>query len=591
MKTKWKLFPVLMSLFVAPSLNAGETGTTLSAAGHWEGNIEIPATPLGVRVDLDRNGASWAGTIDIPVQALRGFKLTDAQVKDQAVSFKMAGIPGNPTFNGKLDNTFRTITGDFSQGGQKFPFKLERKAKTPVSGETPSRGIPGKGVVGHWQGSLKPTPVIELRLVLELTNSPAGALEGTMTSVDQGRTRITVSNVTTNEGKLHLEIKSIGGAFEGRLNDNGSEIAGDWQQSGSSLPLVFKRLAQVPVLYRPQEPKPPYPYKEEEVVVENKAAAVKLGGTFTIPAGARPFPAVLLVTGSGQQDRDEAIMGHRPFLVVADYLARKGIAVLRCDDRGIGKSTGNFANSTDSDFVGDALAAVDFLKMRPEVNRHRIGLVGHSEGGIIAPRAAVKSKDIGFIVLLAGPGLPMEDLLVRQGEDISRVMGVGPDDIRKHADLQRELFRLVREEKDPAVLQEKAQKVAHEQLAGLSEEQRKALGVSDAMLEKQLKGLQSPWFKELLTYDPRPTLKKVTCPVLALNGEKDLQVAAKENLPAIRESLLAGGDQHVRCEELPGLNHLFQSCTTGAVSEYSQIEETFNPRALELIADWIQKLE
>jgi len=587
--TTLAFFAGLVLSWAAANVTGQSAKAPSGPAGHWEGSIQLPTIPLQVRVDLETNAtAGWVGTIDIPVQGLRGFKLSAVEINQQAVSFKMPGIPGDPTFAGELDQLSEKITGSFSQGGQTFPFKLERKAKPAATGETPSRGIPGKGLAGYWQGSLKPMPIVELRLVLELTNAAGGSLAGTITSVDQGNSRFAV-NAATNEGKIRLQAMAIGGTFDGKLSDDGSEIAGDWKQAGASLPLVFKRLSSAPVFRRPQDPKPPYPYREEEVLIENKSADVKLGGTLTLPRGAGPFPAVVLITGSGQQDRDEAIMGHRPFLVLADYLTRQGIAVLRCDDRGIGKSTGDFAKATDTDFVEDTLAEVAFLRGRPEIDAKHIGLIGHSEGGIVAPRAAVKSSDIAFLVLLAGVGLPMEDLMVRQGQDIARVMGLSEEVIKKNTETQRELFRLVKEESDPATLRAKALDLVKGQLSGLTPEQRTALGINDAMVEKQIEALRTPWFRELLAYDPRPTLRKVTCPVLALNGEKDLQVAAKDNLAAIRESLLAGGNKRVECEELPGLNHLFQTCTTGAVAEYSQIDETFSPKALKRIADWILK--
>ena len=561
-------------------------------AGHWEGAVALPATELGVRVDLEKaNDQSWQGTVDIPVQGLRGFKLNPVGVDGAKVHFAMPNIPGDPQFAGHLSEDGKTLTGDFTQGGQKFSFKLERKPR-PVTrtGETPSRGVPGKGLVGHWQGSLKPMPVIELRLVLELTNGPSGKPGGAMVSVDQGNARVPITALTENAGTVHLETKSVGGVFDGKLNDDGSEIAGDWKQGGQTMPLVFRRLAQAPSLNRPQEPKKPYPYDEEEVTVENRAAGLKLAGTLTVPRGSGPHPAVVFITGSGPQDRDEAIMGHRPFFVLADHLTRQGIAVLRCDDRGVGKSTGNFAKATDTDFVEDTLAAVAYLRGRREIDPHRIGLLGHSEGGIIAPRAAVKSPDISFIVLLAGVGVPMEELLVRQGRDIARVMGAGEEVAATNAALQRALFRVVKEEQDPAEAEAVLRKLFREQLATLTDEQRKALGLSEAMLDGQVKMVLSPWFRELLTYDPRPTLRAVKCPVLALNGEKDLQVAAPENLAAIREALTTGGNQRVKTAELPGLNHLFQACQTGAVAEYGQIEETFNPAAMTLISDWIREV-
>jgi pimeloyl-ACP methyl ester carboxylesterase len=561
-------------------------------AGHWEGAITMPATSLGIRVDLERGSdASWQGTIDIPVQGLRGFKLNPVKVDGAGISFAMPGIPGEPQFAGRLAPDGRTITGDFTQGGQKFPFKLERKPRpAAAAGETPSRGVPGKGLAGHWQGSLKATPVIELRLALDITNSTSGKPGGVMASLDQGNARIPITALTEQAGTVHLEAKSIGGVFDGKVSGDGAEIAGDWQQGGKTLTLVFKRLTKAATLERPQEPKKPFPYDEEEVVVENSAGGVKLAGTLTLPRGTGPHPAVVFITGSGPQDRDEAIMGHRPFFVLADHLTRRGIAVLRCDDRGTAKSTGDFRKATDADFVEDTLAQVAYLRTRKEIDPKHIGLLGHSEGGLIAPLVATKSRDVAFIVLLAGVGVPMEELLMRQARDIALVLGSTEEMIATNATAQREIFRAIKTEKDPAAAEAAVRKVIREQTASMTEEQRQALGLSDAMLDTQVKMVLSPWFRDLLACDPRPTLKAVKCPVLAMNGEKDLQVAAKENLPAIREALAAGGNQKVKTVALPGLNHLFQTCQTGAVAEYGQIEETFNPAAMKLVSDWIQEI-
>jgi len=277
--------------------------------------------------------------------------------------------------------------------------------------------------------------------------------------------------------------------------------------------------------------------------------------------------------------------------VLADHLTRENIAVLRFDDRGFGKSTGEFRDATHDDFVADALAAVAWLKTHPNVDGKRIGLVGHSEGGIVAPLAAVKQPDdIAFIVLMAGVGVPMNQLLERQGQDISRAMGMSEDLIAQIAKQQKELYRLIGSDlydtnKDELkrIVRDKVQK----QFAELTEEQRQTLGVTDALIKANLETMVTPWFLELVRYDPQPVLTKVRCPLLAINGEKDLQVAADENLPAIRKALEAGGNRDIQIVELPGLNHLFQTCTTGAPAEYGRIEETFAPTALKTISDWI----
>lgn len=566
---------------------AAEPASAAGLAGHWEGSIQLPTVPLETRVDLEQiAGGAWSGTIDIPVQGLRSFKLGGVSVRGSEVAFVMPGVPGEPKFAGAFDSAAQRIRGRFTQGGSWYPFEFERKT-TVRPGETPARGVPGKGLAGFWQGSLNPTPVIELRLLLEITNAPPSGLGAVVTSLDQGGAKIPVSSLSQEVDAVRFETKSVGGSFEGKLNPEGSELAGTWRQGGSTMPLAFKRLEKPPVTARPQDPKGPRPYREEEVAIATDSAGVTLAGTLTLPRAPGPHPAVVLITGSGPQDRDEAIMGHRPFLVLADHLTRQGIAVLRCDDRGFGRSSGRFDLATHLDFVEDTLAQMAFLRSRKEIDPRRIGLIGHSEGGIVAPLAAVRMPETAFIVLLAGVGVPTEDLLVRQGADLSRALGAGEDAIARNAELQRVMFRMVREEKDPAVLKRRLREAAREHMASLTPAEKAALQLSDDMLEAQLSMVISPWFRGLLGYDPRPTLKAVKCPVLALNGEKDLQVSAKENLGAIRESLSAGGNSAFKALELPGLNHLFQTCQTGTIAEYSRIDETFNPRALTEISNWI----
>lgn len=576
--------------FLGLALPAGPLLAATTPAGHWQGAITLPGTELAIRVDLEKAGAEWLGTIDIPVQGLRGFKLGGLEVAGERVAFTMPNIPGDPKFDGKLTTDVSLITGIFSQAGQTYPFKLERRAAAPAAaGETPGKGVPGKGLAGYWQGSLKPSPIMELRLVLEITNPPAGEPAGVMISVDQGSSRIQLSAATEQSGLVRLEIRSIGASFDGTLSADGSEISGDWNQGGNKLPLVFKRLEKAPDFGRSQDPKKPYPYDEEEVAFENPAGNFKLAGTLTLPRGAGPHPAVALISGSGPQDRDEAIMGHRPFLVLADHLTRNGIAVLRYDDRGAGKSGGNFSNATTDDFTTDALAAIRYLKSRKEVNAKRLGLIGHSEGGIVAPQAAVLSDDVSFIVLLAGVGVPMDELLARQAEDILRVLGGSEEMASKQAMVQKQLFAAVRKYDGSPVAGEKVRGIMEQTLKEFTPEQLEASGWNQAQADGQLQMVLSPWFRALLDIDPRLTLAKVKCPVLAINGGKDVQVASKVNLAAIESALKQGGNSRVTIKEFPGLNHLFQKCTTGAIAEYSTIDETIYPEVLATVSGWIRQ--
>ncbi len=383
-------------------------------AGHWEGEISLAGTKLGIRIDLEHAGDAWSGTIDIPVQGLRGFKLEPVKIDGAEVNFAMPNIPGNPAFAGHFDRDAGTISGDFTQANTKATFKLERRARpAPVAGEMPANGLPGDGLAGHWQALLKVSPVIGLRLSLEVTKTPAGAYEAKLFSLDQTSEGIPVSGLTEDAGTVALKVPSIAGAYDGKLNADRSELAGEWKQGGATFPLTFKRVAEAPALHRPQDPKKPYPYREEEVTVTNEAAGIKLAGTLTLPAGEGPHPAVVLITGSGPQDRNESLMGHHPFLVLADHLTRNGIAVLRCDDRGVAQSTGDFSKAVTTDFADDALAGVAWLRTRKEIDPHKIGLIGHSEGGVAAPMAAVReltrhAATEPSSILLAGVGVPME---------------------------------------------------------------------------------------------------------------------------------------------------------------------------------------
>jgi pimeloyl-ACP methyl ester carboxylesterase len=306
-----------------------------------------------------------------------------------------------------------------------------------------------------------------------------------------------------------------------------------------------------------------------------------------VPRGPGPFPAVILISGSGAQDRDETLLQHKPFRVLADALTRRGIAVLRVDDRGIGGSTGSASGSTSEDFAGDVLAGIAYLKRRPEIDAKKIGLIGHSEGGIIAPMVAGRSGDVAFIVMLAGTGLPGEEILYMQARLIAKVMGADEKRIERQREFQKRLFDIIKSEADPKKAAARMREAAQELVSALPEDERKRGGDISALLNAQLTRVESPWFRFFLGYDPRPTLAKVRCPVLALNGEKDLQVPPKENLREIEKALKQGGNEHVTVKELPGLNHLFQTCTTGSVAEYAAIEETIAPAALKVIGDWV----
>jgi pimeloyl-ACP methyl ester carboxylesterase len=456
--------------------------------------------------------------------------------------------------------------------------------ETPAAEAKPAAGAKAKAdIAGTWQGTLD-VAAARLRLVVEFKEQEGGGYSGMMDSPDQGAFGLKIDEVTLEGNKVKFTMKTIGGSFAGELSDDRKEIQGKWTQGGQALDLVLKPGEKVAPAKRPQEPKPPYPYAEEEVMYENKAAGIKIMGTLTLPKEGGPFPAVLLITGSGAQNRNEELLGHKPFLVWADYLTRRGMAVLRVDDRGVGGTGGKPGESTIEDHAGDALAGVAFLRSRPDIDATKIGLIGHSEGGVVAPAAAVRSDDVAFIVLLAGTGVTGEEILYSQGALIGRAMGMPPEQIVQTQTAQRLLFSGLKLTANVESLLKTLAPILEEAQKEIPEEQRLAL---ERVGEGQIQMMPTPWFRHFLTYDPAPVLEKVRCPVLAICGEKDLQVDPKLNLPKMEAALKAGGNKDFTVQELPGLNHLFQKCETGSPAEYSQIEETINPVALEIVGKWL----
>ena len=441
-------------------------------------------------------------------------------------------------------------------------------------------------VVGDWAGALD-VGAMKLRLILHITRADDGSLRATMDSVDQSATGIPVDTVRFDGKALVAKLHAINGLFEATMDDAGTTLTGTWKQNGNLLPLVLTRTEDAAALVpkRPQEPKPPFPYDSRDVTYRN--GDITLAGTLTIPKGAGPFPAVILISGSGPQNRDEALMGHKPFWVLADHLTRSGIAVLRYDDRGVGKSTGSFEEATTKDFASDAEAGVNHLKSVREINGRQIGLIGHSEGAVVAPMVAAGSRHVAFVVLMAGVGVPMEDLLREQSRLLLRANGADDEYIARNEELVKRMFAIAKSEKDAAVRKQRLHEFAQSVIDSVAASGQPLPDDDKAGLTGGAEMLATPWMNYLLAYDPAATLRRVRVPVLAINGELDLQVSPSQNLPAIKAALEAGGNRDVTTRELPKLNHLFQTATTGNTTEYSTIEETISPVALKVITEWI----
>ena len=443
-----------------------------------------------------------------------------------------------------------------------------------------------KDIEGSWSGILK-TIAGDLNLVMHFTMTDADTIKATLDSPDQGAIGLSCGRVSMEGDTLLADIPMIKGQYKGVCVGD-SLLKGTWTQLGQSYEMDLRRGA-APVKYdRPQEPKPPYPYREEEVVFHNPVEDFDLAGTLTLPEGDGPFPAVVLISGSGQQDRDETIFMHKPFKVIADHLTRNGIAVLRFDDRGTGKSKGRVNDATSMTFADDAEAAVTYLLLRPEINKDKIGLAGHSEGGMIAPIVASRNNNIAFIVSLAGPGVRGYDLLLKQARDILSATGTSEKEIAETIATNSHLFKMAIEVQDQ-------RQFAKDAMAWYGKELEKQGLAPDARREKMaaltqaLISVNNPWMRYFIDTDPAQFWSKVKCPVLALNGEKDLQVNYAMNLPAIKTAVKKGGNRKVKTVAMPGLNHLFQTADKGSPDEYARIEETFSPEALDLITGWIKK--
>jgi fermentation-respiration switch protein FrsA (DUF1100 family) len=448
--------------------------------------------------------------------------------------------------------------------------------------------LQAQDITGQWNGILK-VQGMQLRLVFHIIKTDTG-YSSTMDSPDQGAKDLKVTATSFENLTLKLEVKYAGIEYSGVMSSD-QEFLGTFKQGGKEFPLALTRaIPEKTAVSRPQEPKAPFPYKSENIVFDNPVAGNKLSGTITIPEGKNACPAVILISGSGAQDRNESLFDHKPFLVIADYLSRNGIIVLRYDDRGTAESTGNFLTATSADLATDAEAAVAYLKGRKDLPINKIGLAGHSEGGLIAPMIASKPGLADFIILLAGPGMQGNDLLLLQQKVIMKASGMNEDKIEKNLEETQKAYDIIVNTPDFEKLKKDLKAYLEEKVKANSAEIPSGMKVED-VVEMQYSQMISPWIVYFLRYNPVPALEKVTCPVLAINGEKDLQVPPKENLDLIKKALEKAGNNHFVVKELSGMNHLFQECKTGLMNEYGTIEQTFSPVALREMLQFIQNLK
>ena len=460
----------LMAISFATTVTArvDEKAPPKGVEGSWEGQLNVtPQIALRITLDVAKGkDGSLSGRWGSPDQGVKDLPL-------DSIAFRMARSHFPPRtrgdLQGKTERKWNGVAGEWTQGGKSFPLTFKRFDPSKVVAVP----IP-KELEGIWEGKLKVTRASSFGCALQVAKGKDGNLKATLASPDQGANNIPISSVSFKDNVLTFESKIIGAKFTGKKNEKGTAFEGEFNQSGAKLPLTLTKTDKITESARPQMPKPPFPYRAGDVNYENKAGGVTLAGTLTVPPGAGPFPAVILITGSGAQDRDESLFGHKPFLVLADYLTRRGVAVLRVDDRGVGGSTGSIKTSTSEDFASDVLAGLDFLKGRKEIDSKKIGLIGHSEGGIIAPIAAARSKDVAFIVLMAGTGVPGAQILEAQGQLILKASGSSESEMKTERDVQKRLIDIIAQEKDEKVAQTKLAAALKEILAAMSESDKES---------------------------------------------------------------------------------------------------------------------
>ncbi len=542
----------------------------------WLGTLDVGVVKLRLQINVDESPDGLTGVMISLDQGKSVIELDSITMDAGKVTFSAKTI--GVIYEGNMSNDETTVKGTFTQGGREFPLTFKQVDS-----------IPDDKLLESWVGTLKAGGQ-SLRLQFRLLEQPDGKPVTKFDSLSQDVKGLP-AEVEITDKHVKFEVKVLKAVFEGTLNEDGTEVSGDWDQ-GVPLPMTFRKVKVAEDLQehkRPQTPKEPFPYEVRNVRFDSLSEGVTLDGTLTIPRNAGRHTAVVLVSGSGPQDRDETLLQHKPFHVIADHLTRNGIAVLRYDDRGFGRSTGDHAAATTADFAKDAAGAVAFLRSQSEINPARIGVIGHSEGGIIAPLVAADDPQLAFIVLLSGSGVPGDEILQMQSTLIARAEGMSEATIAASNTVRNVVIKAIQKadvNADMTGIIRTALETARETLP---ENQRAPFEPDDTTVAVWQQ-LATPWMRFFFSYDPRTTLEKVQCPVLVLTGDLDLQVWHEQNIPEI-EKALERADVPFRTVVFSKLNHLFQPAKTGAVSEYVQIETTIDPPVLNEITEWIKALQ
>jgi len=552
----------------------------------WYG--ELDAGPRMFRflltVGVDEASKTNAKLLSIDEGGIE-FVLNDTSMTEMEFSFQLKATKA--AYSGRFNAASDSFEGQWTQAGTKFPLNLR---KVDVAPKDLAQEI--------WLGTIQ-AGLQKLVMQFRIYADDSGKRIAFIDSVSQKAGGFK-ADVSIEGNKLTLNAAALGAKFVGEKDTAGTELNGKWTQ-GVPLDLKMKRVEAVAdsksaEANRPQTPKGPFPYESKEVTFKNVPAGIELAGTLSYPKSSKPMAVAILISGSGPQDRDETLLDHKPFAVLADYLNRNGIAVLRYDDRGVNKSTGSFDKATTADFASDVEAAIDFLRTQSEIDPQQIGLIGHSEGGLIAPSVAAKRSEVAWIVLMAGPGVNGAEVLFSQGQLIVTANGGDSKALRTQKTVQEVAFNQVKELSPGAAISSIVEACAEKILAEIAKagdapEGEELVEFKKTIFEATraaLATVNTPWMRYFLTYEPGPALEKTQCPVLAINGEKDLQVDPKLNLAKIEAALKAGGNRDFKVQELSGLNHLFQNCSTGSPTEYASIEETLSTQFLEAVGSWLK---
>jgi uncharacterized protein len=555
---------------------AAPVSQKVTPAGDWHGVINRPPVGeirLGLRIEATAPGA-YSGVIINVDQGAISTPLAGIALADNMLSFTVPA--SGASFSGTWDAAARAWVGEYKHPAGASQVKFESGAAPPLPPPPPMPAV--TGLDGRWEGMLQGIIPVVFRIKTEAAGTRAW-----MDSPSERVSGVPLKSLKRDGAAVTFVLPSMM-TFEGELSAAGDKLTGKLSQAGRSMPVELRRVSAdvspVAASARPQTPKPPFPYRSEDVVLDNPASpGLRLSCTLTTPQGAGPHPAAVLISGSGPQNRDAEVLGHKTMGVLADHLTRRNIAVLRCDDRDFGKPPEYSLATTIDDFVSDVKAEIAFLRTRPEIDAKRIGVIGHSLGGVIGPRAAAEDPGVAFVVAMAGISVPIRNAIAEQRALMAQAAGATPAEVAEIRALWPGVFKAIGAAPDEAA----ARRIVRDALAKTP----RALPPVYPTVDFGVDAMASKQSRSGYPYDPAPAFAKIKAPVLALNGSLDIQVSAKQNLDGFRKLLANHPDATV--VELPGLNHAFQHARTGAMEEYADIEETFAPEALNLISDWLLK--